>query len=66
MDMFPDARYNTPYSKYPVSVHNGQRIFLQAEVKSSDAGLVVFLDTCKMTPTDNYDDPTNYVFIEKG
>ncbi|XP_032232542.2 ZP domain-containing protein [Nematostella vectensis] len=65
MDLYHTPRYQKPFNEYPVHVLLGQPLYVQVVVKA-DVSLVVFLDTCRATPTSSYEDPRSYQFIEKG
>ncbi|XP_044184601.1 uncharacterized protein LOC114949673 isoform X3 [Acropora millepora] len=68
MDMFKTSNYYSPYgyNDYPITVNLQDRLFLQIAVKSHQSNLVVFVDTCRATPsTDPYAVP-QYIFIQRG
>lgn len=68
MDLFKTGRYLTPfsYNDYPITVHLRDQLFLQLTVQSYQSNLVLFVDTCKATPTpDPYSVP-QYVFLQRG
>nr|XP_058969359.1 uncharacterized protein LOC131795764 [Pocillopora verrucosa] len=68
MDLFKTGRYLTPfsYNDYPITVHLRDQLFLQLTVQSHQSNLVLFVDTCKATPTpDPYSVP-QYVFLQRG
>lgn len=65
--MFKSKDFNEHYTEYPVGpIDIGTDIFLQISVTSSDAGLVVFVDECKATPTPEYYDQMQFTFLEDG
>lgn len=67
MYMFKSEDFSEYYTKYPVGpIDVGTDIFLQVSVTSRDAGLVVFVDECKATPTPEYNDPMQFIFLEDG
>lgn len=68
MDLFKTGRYLTTYSynDYPITVHLRDRLFLQLAVRSYQSNLVLFVDTCKATPSpDPYSVP-QYIFLQRG
>nr|XP_058952658.1 uncharacterized protein LOC131780054 isoform X2 [Pocillopora verrucosa] len=68
MDLFKTGRYLTPfsYNDYPITVNLRDQLFLQLAVQSHQSNLVLFVDTCKATPTpDPYSVP-QYVFLQRG
>ena len=67
MYMFKSEDFSEYYTEYPVGpIDVGTDIFLQVSVTSRDAGLVVFVDECKATPTPEYHDPMQFIFLEDG
>ena len=65
--MFKSEDFNEHYTEYPVGpIDVGTDIFLQVSVTSRDAGLVVFVDECKATPTPEYHDQMQFIFLEDG
>ena len=67
MNMFKSENFNEYYTEYPVGpIDIGTDIFLQVSVTSRDAGLVVFVDECKATPTSEYHDQMQFIFLEDG
>lgn len=68
MDLFKTGRYLTAfsYNDYPITVNLRDQLFLQLAVQSHQSNLVLFVDTCKATPTpDPYSVP-QYVFLQRG
>ncbi|KAJ7377446.1 hypothetical protein OS493_029349 [Desmophyllum pertusum] len=68
MDLYRTPTYHTPYSRddYPITVTLQDQLFIQIAVKSNQSNLVVFIDTCKATPsTDPYSVP-QYIFMQRG
>ena len=67
MYMFKSEDFSEYYTEYPVGpIDVGTDIFLQVSVTSRDAGVVVFVDECKATPTPEYNDPMQFIFLEDG
>lgn len=67
MNMFKSEDFDEYYTEYPVGpIDIGTDIFLQVSVTSRDAGLVVFVDECKATPTPEYHDQMQFIFLEDG
>ena len=67
MLMFKSGNFREYYTEYPIGpIDLDAEIFLEVSLKTSDAGLVIFLDECKATPTTDYDNEAQYFFIEDG
>ena len=67
MHLFKSGNFKEYYTEYPVGPINvGSDIFLQVSVTSSDSGVVVFADECKATPSNEYNDPKQFMFLEDG
>lgn len=66
MDMYKTGEYKDAVDAYPYEVLLGQKLFFKVEVKSKDSKLVLFIKTAKATPTAEFNNNDNYVFIEDG
>lgn len=66
MDMFKDPKYAIVVNQYPVTVHSGQPMYLQVNVKSRDRSLLTFLEECWVTPTPDPGDQTTHIIIKQG
>jgi len=66
MDMFKDPKYDIVVNQYPVTVHSGQRMYFQVNVKSRDRSLLTFLEECWVTPTPDPRDQTTHILIKQG
>ena len=67
MNISKSEEYKEYYNNYPVGpVDLGDKIFFQVSVQSNDSELVVFVDECKATPTSDFNDKTQYNFMEEG
>ena len=67
MHLFKSGDFKEYYTEYPVGpIDVGADIFLQVSVTSSDSGLVVFVDECKATPSVEYYDQMQFIFLEDG
>ncbi|XP_078381577.1 ZP domain-containing protein-like isoform X2 [Oculina patagonica] len=67
MHLFKSGDFKEHYTRYPVGpIDVGADIYLQVSVTSSDAGLVVFVDECKATPSTEYHDQMQFIFLEDG
>lgn len=49
-----------------VSIGEGRRMFGAVNVHSSDNDLKVALNTCKLTSTNNAEDPKSHVILKNG
>ena len=67
MLMFKSGHFREYYTEYPIGpIDLDAEIFLEVSLRTSHAGLVLFLDECKATPTTDYDNEAEYFFIEDG
>ncbi|KAL9968085.1 hypothetical protein ACROYT_G026412 [Oculina patagonica] len=68
LNMFPDKRYVSPYTKddFPVAVVLRKLLFFEVSVTSGDKQLSVITDQCYATPTQNQKSSLKYEFIRKG
>ncbi|EDO42813.1 predicted protein [Nematostella vectensis] len=66
MDMFQTGKYFSPYTKFPVRVRVGERVFLKIKVKTNASDLVLFLDQCKATPTPDVNSEKSYLVLKNG
>ena len=66
MNMFQTNKYLSPYTHFPVKVHLNQRIFLQVKMKGNASDLVLHLENCQATPSNNISDDTSYDIIKDG
>ena len=67
MLMFKSGHFREYYTEYPIGpIDLDAEIFLEVSLRTSHAGLVLFLDECKATPTTDYDNEPEYFFIEDG
>jgi len=68
LDMFPDKRFVSPYTKddFPVAVVLRKLLFFEISVISSDKQLSIIADRCFATPTQDQRNSLKYEFIRKG
>ena len=67
MLMFKSGHSREYYTEFPIGpIDLDAEIFLEVSLRTSHAGLVLFLDECKATPTTDYDNEAEYFFIEDG
>ena len=68
LDMFPDKRFVSSYTKddFPVAVLLRKLLFFEASVASGDKQLSIMADRCYATPTQDQQNSLNYEFITKG
>ena len=68
LNMFPDKRFVSPYTKddFPVAVVLRKRLFFEVSVTSSDNHLSIIADRCLATPTQDQKNSMKYEFITKG
>ena len=68
LNMFPDKRFVSPYTKvdFPVAVVLRKLLFFEVSVTSSDKQLSIIADRCYATPTQNQKNSLKYEFIRKG
>ena len=67
LNMFPDKRFVSPYTKddFPVAVRLRKLLFFEVSVTSSDKQLSIIADRCFATPSQNQKNPLKYDFIAK-
>ena len=68
LNMFPDKRFVSPYTKddFPVAVVLRKLLFFEVSVTSSDKKLSIIADRCYATPTQSKKNSLKYEFIRKG
>ena len=68
LNMFPDKRFVSPYTKddFPVAVVLRKLLFFEVSVTSGDKQLSIIADRCYATPTQDQQNSLNYEFITKG
>ena len=68
LNMFPDKRFVSPYTKddFPVAVVLRKLLFFEVSVTSSDRQLSNIADRCYATPTQDRKNSLKYEFIRKG
>ena len=66
MDMYRTDEYKDVVDSYPHPVRLGDDMFFKVRVISKDSKLVLFIKNAKATPTSDFDDGTDYQFIEDG
>ena len=68
LNMFPDKRFVSPYTKddFPVAVVLRKLLFFEVSVKSIDKQLSIRADRCYATPTQGQKNSLKYEFIRKG
>jgi len=68
LNMFPDKRFVSPYTKddFPVDVVHRKLLFFEASVTSGDTHLSIIADRCYATPTQDQKNSLKYEFITKG
>ena len=66
--MFHTSSFLRPYkdSEFPIDVNLRKQLYFQLEVKSNDSDLVMFIDSCKATPSIKPHAKPEYVFINGG
>ncbi|KAL9968112.1 hypothetical protein ACROYT_G026444 [Oculina patagonica] len=68
LNMFPDKRFVSPYTKddFPVAVVLRKLLFFEVSVTSGDKQLSIIADRCYATPTQDQTNSLKYEFIKKG
>ena len=68
LNMFPDKRFVSPYTKddFPVAVVLRKRLFFEVSVTSNDKQLSILADQCYATPTQDRKNSLKYEFIKNG
>ncbi|KAK3697766.1 hypothetical protein QZH41_010303 [Actinostola sp. cb2023] len=66
MNMFQTNKYFSPYTRFPVRVRVGERIYLQVKVVTNASALTLFLDRCKATPSPDPKDKVKYYVLRNG
>ena len=68
LNMFPDKRFVSPYTKgdFPVAVVLRKLLFFEVSVTSGDKQLSIIADRCYATPTQDQKNSLKYEFITKG
>ena len=68
LNMFPDKRFVSPYSKddFPIAVVLHKLLFFEVSVTSSDKQLSIIADRCYATPTQDQKNSLKFEFIRKG
>ncbi len=68
LNMFPDKRFVSPYTKddFPVAVVLRKLLFFEVSVTSGDKQLSIIADRCYATPTQDQKNSLKYEFIRKG
>jgi len=68
LNMFPDKRFVSPYTKddFPVAVVLRKLLFFETSVTSGDKQLSIRADRCYATPTQDQQSALKYEFISKG
>jgi len=68
LNMFPDKRFVSPYTKgdFPVAVVLRKQLFFETSVTSGDKQLSIIADRCYATPTQDQQNSLKYEFISKG
>ncbi|XP_008825483.1 CUB and zona pellucida-like domain-containing protein 1 [Nannospalax galili] len=65
MALFESNSFENPIQESPYYVDLNQTLFVQVSLHASDPNLVVFLDTCRASPTSDFASPT-YDLINSG
>ncbi|XP_020027373.1 CUB and zona pellucida-like domain-containing protein 1 [Castor canadensis] len=65
MALFESNSFENPIVESPYYVELNQTLFVQVSLHTSDPNLVVFLDTCRASPTSDFASPT-YDLIKSG
>ncbi|XP_047409838.1 CUB and zona pellucida-like domain-containing protein 1 [Sciurus carolinensis] len=65
MALFESNLFENPILESPYYVDLNQTLFVQVSLHTSDPNLVVFLDTCRASPTSDFASPT-YDLIRSG
>ena len=68
LNMFPDKRFVSPYTKddFPVPVVLRKLLFFEVSVTSDDNQLSIIANRCYATPTQDQTNSLKYEFIAKG
>ena len=68
LNMFPDKRFVSPYTRsdFPVAVVLRKLLFFEVSVTSDDKQLSIRADRCYATPTQNRMNQLKYEFIKQG
>ncbi len=68
LNMFPDKRFVSPYTKddFPVTVVLRKLLLFEVSVTSGDKQLSIIADRCYATPTQDQTNSLKYEFIRKG
>ena len=68
LNMFPDKRFVSPYTRddFPVAVVLRKLLFFEVSVTSGDKQLSIIADRCYATPTQDFTNPLKYEFIREG
>ena len=68
LNMFPDKRFVSPYTRndFPVAVVLRKLLFFEVSVTSDDKRLSIRADRCYATPTQDRMNPLKYEFIKTG
>ena len=68
LNMFPDKRFASPFTKndFPVAVVLRRLLFFEVSVTSGDKQLSVTADRCYATPNQDQSNPLKYNFITNG
>ena len=68
LNMFPDKRFVSPYTKddFPVAVVLRERLFFEVSVTSDDEQLSILADQCYANPTQDRKNSLKYEFIRNG
>ena len=68
LDMFPNKRFVSPYTRrdFPVAVILRKPLFFEVSVISDDKQLSIRADRCYATPTQDRMNPLKYEFIKQG
>ncbi|XP_043940286.1 uromodulin-like [Protopterus annectens] len=67
MSVFKDNDYLSPYSSGPINLLLNSPLYVGAVVQNiENKSLVLVVDNCYATPTNNSSDPTKFTLIDKG
>ncbi|XP_031548861.1 ZP domain-containing protein-like [Actinia tenebrosa] len=66
MTMFQTSKYFSPYTRFPVRVRVGERVYLKVKVLTNTTGLTLFLDRCKATPSPDPNHEQSYYVLMNG
>ena len=64
--MYQTDKFLSSYKHFPVKVHLKEKIFFEVKLKGNTSDLMLFLQNCRATPSDDVNDTIVYDFIKDG